>query len=141
VVFRPDRGSRKLRGSTFQLRVVILLACLAGCGSSLRVIEIQLGRSLNPDHTVAEHTTSFGPADTIYVSVRTAGVGSGTISVRWRYGTRVLDEPKKNVSYSDVAATDFSLRSVAGFPSGQYSAEILLDGQAAGTRTFRVDVR
>lgn len=131
-----------MRRFKFRLRAVVLVACLAGCGSShLRVTEIKLGRSLNPDSTIADHTTSFAPNDTIYVSVSTAGIGSGTISVRWTYGGRVLDEPKKKVSYRDIAATDFSLRSVAGFPAGQYSAEVFLDGQSVGTRTFRVDAR
>lgn len=124
---------------TLRLQLVVVLACAAGCGSSLRITGIQIGRSLNPDSTVANHTTSFAPGDTVYLSVFTAGVGSGTLSVRWKYGDRVLDEPKKKVSYTDVTATDFSLRSMAGFPPGQYSAEVFLDGQSGGTRTFRVD--
>ena len=123
------------------LRLVVALVCVASCGSNLRVTGIQIGRALNSDDTVANHTTSFAPEDTVYLSVFTAGVGSGTLSVRWTYAGRVLDEPQKKVSYRDVAATDFSLRSVAGFPTGQYSAEVFLDGQSAGTRTFRVDVR
>ena len=126
---------------TLRLRLVLVLACVAGCGSSLRITGIQLGRSVNPDGTVANHTISFAPEDTVYLSVFTAGVGSGTLSVRWMYGDRVLEEPQKKVSYRDVAATDFSLRSVAGFPPGQYSAEVFLDGQSGGTRTFRVDAR
>ena len=130
-----------MKGHLRRLRFVLILACMAGCSSSLRVTNIQLGRSLNQDHTVADHTTSFAPGDTVYLSVFTSGVGSGTLSVRWTYAGRVLDEPQKKVSYRDVAATDFSLRSVAGFPTGQYSAEVFLDGQSAGTRTFRVDVR
>jgi hypothetical protein len=50
-----------------------------------------------------------------------------------------VDESTKKVSYRDLAATDFSLKSVAGFPPGEYSAEVLLDGQPAGTGVFRVD--
>jgi hypothetical protein len=123
------------------LRLVVALLCVASCGSNLRVTGIHVGRALNPDHTVANHTTSFAPEDTVYVSVFTSGVGSGTLSVRWTYAGRVLDEPQKKVSYRDVAATDFSLRSVAGFPTGQYTAEVFLDGISAGTRTFRVDAR
>jgi len=121
------------------LRTVILLACLAGCSSHLRVSDIQLGRSLNADNSIANPTTSFGPRDTINMSVSTAGVGSGTISVRWLYGGRVVEEATKKVSYRDLAATDFSLKSVAGFPPGEYSVEVFLDGQSVGTRAFRVD--
>jgi hypothetical protein len=103
------------------------------------VTSTQLGRSVNADSTVASHTTTFGPRDTIYVSVLTSGVGSGTISVRWLYGSRVVGEPRKQVSYRDSAATEFHLQSAGGFPPGDYSVEAFLDGQSAGTRTFRVE--
>jgi hypothetical protein len=118
---------------------VILCTCLAACGSrSLQITAIQLGRSLNADHSVAEFTTIFEPQDTVYLSVLTAGGGSGTISVRWTFGGKIMDEPKKRVANQDVAATEFTLKSAAGFPPGQYSAEIFLDGKSVGTRTFRV---
>ncbi len=123
----------------FHLCTVIVLACLTGCSSHLRVTGIQLGRSLNADNSIANPTSSFAPRDTICVSVGTAGVGSGAISVRWMYGGRVVEEATKKVSYRDLAATDFSLKSVAGFPPGEYSVEVFLDGQPAGTRAFRVE--
>jgi hypothetical protein len=119
----------------------ILFAFLAGCGPRhLHVSTIQLGRSLNADSTVAEHTTSFKPDDTIFVSVLTSGMGAGTISVRWTYAGRVIAEPKKQVSYTIPAATDFRLQSPAGFPVGEYSVEVFVDGQSVGTRTFHVAV-
>jgi hypothetical protein len=130
-----------MRRFTCRLYVLILLAYLTGCSSHLRVTAIQLGRSLNADSTIADPTTSFAPRDTIYLSVSTAGVGTGTISVRWTYEGRLVDEPKKKVSYRDLASTDFSLKSVAGFPPGDYSAEVFLDGQPVGTKAFRVDAR
>jgi hypothetical protein len=132
-----------MRKLTVQLTVLILLACLVGCGSgqTLRVASIQLGRSLNPDNTVASFTTRFAPADTVYVSVATTGVGSGTISVRWKYVDRVIDEPKKEVSVRIPAATEFHLQSPAGFPPGDYTAEVFLNGQSAGTRAFRVETQ
>ena len=127
---------------TFNVRVpiLVLFACLAGCGSSqpLKVTSLQLGRSVNADGTVGNFTTSFAPSDTIYLSVVTTGVGSGTIGVRWTYAGRVVGEPKKQVSYRDVAATEFHLQSGAGFPQGDYTVEAFLDGQSVGTRTFRV---
>lgn len=130
-----------MRKLNVRLPVVILLAWLVGCGSgqTLRVASIQLGRSLNPDNTVASFTTRFAPSDTVYVSVATTGIGSGTISVRWKYVDRVIDEPKKEVSFTVPAATEFHLQSPAGFPPGDYSAEIFLNGQSAGTRPFRVE--
>ena len=117
-----------------RLTTVILCTCVAACGSrSLQITAIQLGRSLNADHSVAEFTTIFEPQDTVYLSVLTAGGGSGTISVRWTFGGKVMDEPKKRVANQDVAATEFTLKSAAGFPPGQYSAEIFVDGKPVGT--------
>lgn len=128
-----------MRALSLRLTLVFVAACLAGCGgSSLRVTNIQIGRSVNADGTIADHTPTFASRDTIHLSVFTGGVGSGTLTVRWKYGTRVLDEAQRNVSYTDVAATDFKLQTVDGFPPGQYTAEVLLDGQPAGTKEFTV---
>jgi hypothetical protein len=123
------------------LAVVILSACLAGCGSgeTLRVTSIQLGRAVNPDSTVSSFTTRFVPGETVYLSVGTSGTGSGTISVRWLYEGRVIDEPKKKVSYQIAAATEFRLQSVTAFPTGGYIAEVFLNGQSVGSRAFRVE--
>ena len=125
----------------FFLVIWVLVGCSTGCGSphTLRVTDVQLGRSLNADNSVRESVARFRPHDTIYVSVLTAGSGAGTIAVRWLYAGHLVDQPKKQVSYKDAAATDFSLQSAGGFPPGEYSVEVLFDGQAVGTRTFRVE--
>ncbi|MEX2663848.1 MAG: hypothetical protein WD227_18095 [Vicinamibacterales bacterium] len=115
----------------------MLAVCLAGCGSSLSVASIQLGRGVNADGTVAGHTTTFKPNETIYVAVITAGAGNGTVGVKWMYEGRVVGEPTKPVR--GAAATEFHLQNAGGFPPGDYSVEAFLDGQSAGTRTFRVE--
>jgi len=123
------------------LTVMILFACLTGCGSGqpLRVTTIQLGRSLNPDNTVASFTTVFTPTDTIYLSAVTTGVGSAKLGVRWTYAGQVIGNPEKQVASRTDAVTEFHLQSPGGFPPGDYAAEILLNGQSAGTRTFKVE--
>jgi hypothetical protein len=123
------------------LTLMSLFVCLAGCGSGqpLRVTTIQLGRSLNPDNTVANFTTVFEPTDTIYLSAFTTGVGSGTLGVRWTYAGQVIGAPEKQISYRVDAVTEFRLQSAAGFPPGDYTAEVLLNGHSAGTRTFHVE--
>lgn len=121
----------------FHLLLLVLFACVADCGSYLDVADIKLGRSVSADNTVANHTTTFAPNDTVYVSVVTAGTGSGTIRVRWTYETRVVGEPTKEVR--GAGATEFHLQNAGGFPPGEYSVEVFLDGQAAGQRSFRVD--
>ena len=128
-----------MRGLNVRLAIVILFMCVAACESrALQVTAIQLGKSLNADNSVADFTTVFDPHDTVYLSVLTSGGGSGTISVRWTLGGKVLGEPKKRVANQDVAATEFTLKSAAGFPPGQYTVEIFVDEKSVGTRTFRV---
>ena len=123
--------------------IAIMIALASACGPDepMRVVQIQIGRAVNSDNTIAAQAYSFKPHDTIFLSVTTAGKGSGTVGVRWTYRSRVIDEPKKQVhyTYKDSAATDFRLESAAGFPPGEYAAEVFLDGQPAGTKKFRVE--
>lgn len=123
--------------------IVIVTGIVAACGPNepLRVVQIQLGRALNADSTISAPAYTFKPHDTIYLSVMTAGKGSGTVGVKWTYGSRVIDEPKKQVhySYKDSAATEFRLETASGFPPGEYTAEVFIDGQSAGVKKFRVN--
>ena len=125
-------------------RMVAAMAALmivAACGPSgpLTVSTIQLGRSLNPDNSVAEHTTRFRRSDTVYVAVLTSAPGRGKIGVKWTYGGQVIDQPEKEVTYRDAAATSFNLVNSGGFPPGNYSVEVFVDGQSVGTRNFVVE--
>ena len=119
-----------------QLFGILMFASSIACGSNLRVTSIQVGRSLNADNTIASHTTTFKPDDTMYLSVATSGAGSGTMSVRWTYAGRLVDEPKKPVSSRNIAVTEFHLKSGDGFPPGEYAAEVFLDGKSVGTERF-----
>ena len=124
-----------------QLFVVLMFVSSLACGSGLRVTSIQLGRSLNADNTIAAHTTTFKPDETIYLSVTTSGAGSGTMSVRWTYAGHLVDEPKRPVSSRNIAVTEFHLKSGDGFPPGEYAAEVFLDGKSVGKETFKVENR
>jgi hypothetical protein len=119
---------------------VVSVAC-AGCLSAekLGFDALQLGRSLNPDNTVANHTTTFKPKDTIYASVLTSTIGEGTIAVRWTFQGRIVGEPSKHVRYKGPAATEFSLTNSGGFPAGNYKVEVFIDGQPVSDRAFRVE--
>ena len=119
------------------LPLVLVTACRPS--DPLRVAAVQTGRSLNSDNTVGLHTTRFKPDQTMYVSVITANRGAGTLEAKWTFGGRVINEGKKEVSYNDQAATEFHLQYAGKLPPGEYTVEILLDGQSVGTRTLRVE--
>jgi hypothetical protein len=124
-----------VRGVLLTLALVASMACSNG---PLQLSNIQVGRSLNQDRSVASITTLFKPSETVYVAVQTSA-GKGTISVKWKYGTQVIDEPSKPVSYDGPASTEFHLQNSGGFPPGDYSVDIFIDGVQVGTRTFKVD--
>lgn len=132
-----------IRSRTLFFATVLIAIGLAasGCGPSgpLRVTTIQTGKSLNSDKSVGNHTTRFKPDDTMFASVLTDGPGSGTIGARWRFSGRLVSEETKNVSYRDHAATEFHIQNSSGFPPGDYSVEILVDGQSFATRALRVE--
>ena len=116
----------------------VLLTAAACSSGPLELANIQVGRSLNPDRSIASITTLFKPGETVYVSVQTKAGGKGTIGVKWMYEGRVIDEPSKQVDYSGPSSTEFQLTNRGGFPPGDYSVEILIDGKPVGTRAFKV---
>lgn len=117
-----------------------MAACvaLAACSQPITVGTIQLGRSLNQDNSVASLTSTFKPDETVYVAVLNPERGDGTISVKWYFGAQMLSERSKTVSFKGAGATSFNLQSAAGFPLGDYSVEVLLDGASVGKRNFNV---
>jgi hypothetical protein len=120
--------------------VLLLMIVLSGCGSSVTFTNMQLGRSVNTDQTVANHTTTFGPNDTVYVSLIASGSGSAEMRVRWTYAGQVVGEPTKQVSLRGGGATEFHMQNAGGFPPGEYAVEAFVNGQSVGTRTFRVEL-
>ena len=120
--------------------LIAVAACvvLAACSQPLTVGTIQLGRSLNEDNSVASQTSTFTPQETVYVAVLNPDRGEGTLGVKWYFGSQLLSEREKPVSFKGAGATEFNLQSAAGFPPGDYSVEVFLNGQSVGRRNFNV---
>jgi hypothetical protein len=124
---------------TGRLGALTLAAALAvACSEPLTVDTIQLGRSLNADQSIASQTTTFKPNETVYVSALNNARGDGTVKVRWMMGTQLLSEREKAVTFSGAGATEFHISSATGFPEGDYSVEIFVDGVSVGSRKFDV---
>jgi hypothetical protein len=140
-------GMRRVERSRYAVAAIAVMAMLlaAACSSNLplQVTTIQLGRSINPDKTVASHTTRFKPTDTIYATVLTDGSGSGKIKVRWLYRGTPLSEREQESRIKDRRSTEFHLQNSSGFPPGDYTVNFsstagrLAPGRSGSTRTNR----
>jgi hypothetical protein len=124
-----------------QLFAVVAVFCLTGCGPTepLNIVGVQTGKSLNSDHSIGRHAISFSPTDTMYVSVLTNGRGAGTIQVKWALRGYELHQVTKKVSYNGQAATDFRFAAADGFPVGDYTVEVIVDGKPFETRRIKVE--
>ena len=118
---------------------IVAIVFASACSGPLELANIQVGRALNQDRSISSITTLFKPNETVYVSVQTKAAGKGTVSVKWKYGSRVIDEPSKAVNYSGPASTEFHMQNSGGFPPGDYSVDVFIDGVQVGTRAFKVD--
>jgi hypothetical protein len=121
------------------LVATVAITFSTACSDHLALANIQVGRSLNQDRSIGSITTLFKPNETVYVAVQTTAAGKGVISVRWKFGAQVIDEPSKQVDYDGPSSTEFHLQNSGGFPPGDYSVDILIDGVQVGTRAFKVD--
>ena len=128
-----------VRLSAASIFVVTTLSAAACSQQPLQLNTIQLGRGLNPDKTLTGFTTRFKPTDTIYVAVLTTAAGSGKVKARWLYAGRVVSEPEQTVSYQGPASTEFHIQDTGGFPPGEYTVELFIDGKSVGTKPFRVE--
>ena len=109
-----------------------------------KVTGTDLGKGIQPDNTVQTPTTTFGPKDTIYLSVASEGMAQprAVLAVKWTYGskdTTVHEETANVVPLSPKPMhTEFHIAKPSGWPAGDYKVTLSVDGQPAVTKTFTV---
>jgi hypothetical protein len=115
-------------------------AATASSSAEFSVRSVDVGKQIGSDKRITSPTTSFGPRDTIYVSVATEGAASSkTIGVKWTYQDgQVIKEGKETIAPTGSAATEFHLAKASGWPPGKYKVEVSVDGSPAGTKEFEV---
>lgn len=109
--------------------------------SAAKITDVDLGRSLNPDRSIADNTNAFSPADTIYVSIKTgASTQNAELQARWLFEDgQVIDETRQSVGpTAEGATTEFHVSKPGGWPTGEYKVEISIGGTVVETRGFKV---
>src|SRR5262245_66352486 len=108
-----------------------------------RLTSVQLGNGIQPDNTVQTATTTFGPKDTIYLSVTSEGVTPQVVlGTRWTFGPKavLVHEESKPITPPSAKAmnTEFHISKPSGWPAGEYKVVLTVDGQETQTQTFTV---
>ena len=109
-------------------------------GTSVRVTDVTLGRSVGGDKAIADRTETFRPNDTIYASVATDGsASSATLRARWTFEDgQVVDESTRTIAPNNRERTEFHISKPSGWPAGKYKVEVFLDDRSAETKNFEV---
>jgi hypothetical protein len=108
------------------------------------VTVIETGKTIDANKRIVDTTSSFMPNDTLYVSVVTSNATPSTMVktvVTFQDG-QVVDSTSQAVAApamtGGTSVTEFHLTKPGGWPTGDYTIEVWLDGQSAGTRTVAV---
>lgn len=102
---------------------------------------VTLGNALGADGKIAAAATSFAPKDTIYAAVETNTVGelNSKIAATWTYqGGIAVSSNEQDISAHGAATTTFNISKPSGFPAGQYTLQVSVDGKVVNTTTFDV---
>jgi len=108
------------------------------------VTAVNLGKAVDADKKVSAPTEAFGPKDTIYASVETAGAGHAKLRALWSFvkgeKTAKVDETTIELDATGPTTNEFHIAKPSGWPKGDYRVEIFLGDAAAPamTKTFKV---
>jgi len=108
------------------------------------VTTIETGKHVDVSKRIADTATVFAPNDTMYISVVTSNATPTTTLksiVTFQTG-QVVDSASQVVALptetGGTSVTEFHWVKPGGWPTGDYTVEVWLDGQSAGTRTLTV---
>ena len=113
---------------------------IAPASGAVQVADVTLGRGISADKRVANPTNSFSPSDTIAASVHTTGSASSVaIAARWTYQDgQLVNERTETISPNGDALTEFHISKPSGWPTGNYTLHVLVNGQEVQTKDFTV---
>jgi hypothetical protein len=107
--------------------------------AALHVTGVETGKGINADKTVKDDAHDFGVRDTVYVSVKTEGAGSGKLSAKVTFSDgQTVKEDSQDIAPTGDANHEFHLMKATPWPKGDYKVEIMLDGVAAGSKDFTI---
>ena len=116
----------------------------APTATTLRVVDVDIGKRVGTDNAVADKTSDFGTRDTIVAVVRTEGTpaAGATLVARWTFqGGQVVQEQTQTVAAPTTGTesrTVFRLTKGTAWPKGKYTLHVLHNGAEVQTKDFEV---
>lgn len=133
---------------------VLLLGSIAACNKKeapadapaatmteeVRVDDLRLGNAVGADKWVTTEADDFKPTETIYLSVRTTGSApSATLQAKWTFQDgQVVKDDSQTIAPNGTTNTAFYVSRPSGWPVGNYTVSVMLNGQSAGSKDFEV---
>jgi hypothetical protein len=131
------------------LAVVLVMLPILACDFSASVGDVGTGletavvcRDLASDYGPVGPTDVFAPGDDFNISVEYSDVEEGqTIGVKWFQGDEMLYELSVDLDASNAGEgyAGFTLTNTELWPTGDYHADIYLDGEFDHSVDFRVE--
>lgn len=110
--------------------------------ATLKVTDVELGRSMRGDTAIGDETTEFKPNETIHAVVKHEGAATGAqVTARWTYQDgQVVDERTETISPTGAQTeyTHFMISKPSGWPKGKYTLHVLVNGQEVEKTDFEV---
>ena len=108
--------------------------------TAVQVTSVVLGNSVDADGKIAAGATAFAPKDAIHATVSTTtSTANTTIVARWSYqGGQVVKEETQTLAAAGANTTSLTISKPDGWPAGNYTLDILLDGKSISSTPFSV---
>ncbi len=108
--------------------------------SAVRVSAVTLGTSAGADLRIPVPMTAFASSDPIIVSIDTSGAANNAeLTTRLMYqGGQTAGEQTERITSSGDETTNMTFTNANGWPTGNYRAEIWVDGNQAQVREFAI---
>ena len=116
----------------------------ANLAPAVQITDAQLAAQIGEDLLPIVPTELFKPIDTIYLSISTIASTDtpGSLGVAWRYTyqgeQQAVHSEGKELIFSGAGVTVFQMSKPDGWPDGEYSAEIFLNGKSERRLKFKV---
>ena len=107
--------------------------------AALHVTGVETGKGVNTDKTIKDDEHDFGVRDTVYVSVKTEGAGTGTLAAKFTFQDgQTVEQASQNISPTADAYHEFHIQKATAWPKGNYRVVVMLNGDSVGTKDYTV---